>query len=240
MIAAVWISTACGRLQFDPLARSDATPDDAALGDSMIVHQDVFVAHVIIPGAITDSFTAHADVSGSAVVMQVSCNGGAVPSAVSVSAPGWTFQQLGPITASPSKDCATTMFAIAPDTLTTTITVSWTGSTCQLSNAALGDEFAAIAPAGGVTFDGVNAIGDSVDRTATVPTNQGDDAVWAALLSHGAGATIGVGYTKGADDATGDWSEYALRSDPAGTLENVTFSSANVSYVLSMVTLKTN
>jgi hypothetical protein len=170
--------------------------------------------------------------------MQVSCNGGAIPTAVSVSAPGWAFMQLGPLTVSPTGECATTTFAIAPDTTPTTVTVSWTGSACAFTNDALGDEFVPRSPATAVTFDGVAAIGDDVDRVATVATTEANDTVWAALVSHGMNATIGAGYTKGADDLQGDWSEYALRSDPAGTAENVPFSSGNAGYVLSMVTLK--
>jgi hypothetical protein len=62
--------------------------------------------------------------------------------------------------------------------------------------------------------------------------------VWAAAYSGMALTAVGSGYTKAADDGNGDWSEYKLTADPAGTTEPVTFSSPAQPWLLGVVTLK--
>jgi hypothetical protein len=57
-------------------------------------------------------------------------------------------------------------------------------------------------------------------------------------LWEGSVRATGAGFTKGADDGVGDWAEYRITGDPAGTVEDVEFTNDNVGYVLSMVTLK--
>ena len=187
-----------------------------------------------------ESFTAQAHAAGNAVVIQVSCAANAVPTAVSVAAPGWSFMQLGPITASTSSvQRSATFAAIAPDAIGTTVTVTWSGSTCNSSKNEIGDEFVMTDPAGGtITFDGVNAIEGTGNCAGTVMTGHAGDAVWAACNSQSSVTAVGPGFLKAADDNAGDWSEYALTNHPAGTVESVEFANGNVGYVLSMVTLK--
>jgi hypothetical protein len=64
------------------------------------------------------------------------------------------------------------------------------------------------------------------------------DAIWAACDSATSVRSVGPGFVKGADGGIGDWSAYRITNDPAGTIEPVQFTNANVGYVLSIVTLK--
>lgn len=234
----------CGRLDFDALADAGGAPGvgpDAALDApvSRIAYVGPFVARSPGTGP-NESFTAQAHAAGNAVVIQVSCAANPVPTAVSVAAPGWSFTQLGPITASTSSvQRSATFVAIAPDAIGTTVTVTWSGSTCNSSKNELGDEFAMTDPAGGkITFDGVSATEGTGNCTGMVTTGHAGDAVWAACNSQNSVTAVGAGFRKGADDNAGDWSEYALTDHPAGTVESVEFANGNVGYVLSMVTLK--
>ena len=52
--------------------------------------------------------------------------------------------------------------------------------------------------------------------------------------------STGAGFTKSADDGHGDWSEYKLTTDPAGTPEGVLFqtSTGMDDYVVTAVAIK--
>ena len=183
-----------------------------------------------------DTFSAQAG-AGDAIVLQVACAGALTPSAVAVSAPGWTFTLLEPLLHVPGLSMwGATLGAIAPDSKQTTVTVSWTGSDCAFGIVAIGDEFANNDPRGGaVTFDGhVQTQGDG-DCNGTVQTRTAGDAVWGACSANPV-LDLGPGYTAGADDNAGDQTEYKLTSDPAGTSEGVTFVAAS-SFLLSAVTI---
>lgn len=231
---------ACGRIDFASVPDAASLLDPVSDGPpSRIVYVGPFVQR---DGSAspTDSFTAQAHAAGNAIVIQVSCGANAIPTAVSVVAAGWSFMQLGPITASArSGQRSATFVAIAPDTIGVTVTVTWTGSTCNVSSNQIGDEFAMTDPAGGmITFDGVNATQGAGNCTGSVTTGHAGDAVWAACNTQTSVTAIGAGFVKGADDDVGDWSEYALTTHAAGTVETVEFDNPNVGYVLSMVTLK--
>lgn len=244
--AAALVPGACGRVDFDaqvdagrvpgPAPAPDAAPDAPP---SRIAYVGPFVQRSPGTGP-NESFTAQAHAAGNAVVIQVACAGNAVPTAVSVAAPGWSFMQLGPITASSSSlERAATFAAIAPDAIGTTVTVTWGGSNCNSSKNELGDEFAMTDPTGGtITFDGVNATEGTGNCTGTVTTGHTGDVVWAACDSQNSVTAVGAGFLKGADDNAGDWSEYTITNHPAGTVESVQFANPNAGYVLSMVTLK--
>jgi hypothetical protein len=235
---------ACGRFDFDALADAGGAPDaasDATLDapPSRIAYVGPFVQRSPGTGP-NESFAAQAHAVGNAVVIQVSCAANAVPTAVSVVAPGWSFMQLGPITASASSvQRSATFAAIAPDTIGTMVTVTWSGSNCNSSKNEVGDEFAMTDPAGGIiTFDGVSATEGTGNCTGKVISGHAGDAVWAACNSQNSVTAVGSGFLKGADDNAGDWSEYAITDHPADTVETVEFTNGNVGYVLSMVTLK--
>jgi hypothetical protein len=236
-------ASACGRVGFrllDDAALADVPADTAIdVPPARIVHVGPFVARS--PGAgATDTFTAQAHAAGNAIVVQVSCAGPAVPDAVTLTATGWTFQQLGAVTASAvSPQRSATLVAIAPNALGTTFSVAWSGSNCSGSKNHVGDEFAMTDPAGGsITFDSFNATEGTGNCVGTVRLGHTGGAVWAACNSDNSVNAVGPGFVKGADDNVGDWSEYAITSDPADTIEPVEFDNDNVGYVLSMVTLK--
>ncbi|HEX3758170.1 MAG TPA: hypothetical protein VHW23_05670 [Kofleriaceae bacterium] len=235
---------ACGRIDFAAVPDAGSVLDpapDAASGapPPRVAYVGPFVQRDGSARA-TDTFTAQAHAAGNAIVIQVSCGATAIPTAVSVAAAGWSFTQLGPITASArSAQRSATFAAIAPDTVGVTVTVTWTGSTCNTSSNQIGDEFAMTDPAGGmITFDGFNATQGTGNCTGSVTTGHEGDAVWAACNTQTSVTAIGTGFVKGADDDVGDWTEYALTSHAAGTAEAVEFDNPNVGYVLSMVTLK--
>jgi hypothetical protein len=220
---------------------------DGGLGDADVV--DAALSHIAYVGAFVqrstgtgpdDSFTAQAHAAGNAVVIQVSCSAAEIPTAVSVSAPGWSFTQLGPITASASSSQrSATVVAVAPDAIGASFAVSWTGSSCDSSKNEVGDEFAMTDPAGGtITFDSANATDGRGDCVGTVTTKHAADAVWAACNSENRVTSAGAGFIKAADDSAGDWSEYAITDQPADTVETVRFANGTAGYVLSMVTLK--
>lgn len=213
------------------------SPSDA--GSSRIVYVESFVERGADEGA-TDSFTARARAKGNAVVLHVSCAGSAVATAVSVSAPGWTFMQLGSVAASTSSTLsAATFVAIAPDAQDTAVAVSWWGSGCDDGKSEVGDEFATTDPAGGaITFDGWNTTRGSGDCIGSVTTGHAGDAVWAACGTTGTITAVGPGFIQGAGDDAGHRAAYAITPDPRDTVESVRFSNSNAPYVLSMVTLK--
>src|SRR5215468_10546601 len=110
-------TTACGRLDFDALSSGDdGSMASEGAPPAVISHAGVFVARSPGSGTITDTFTVQAHAAGNAIVMQVACAANATPSSVSVTAPGWTWTQMGPILASTSSlERAAIVVAIAPD-----------------------------------------------------------------------------------------------------------------------------
>jgi hypothetical protein len=255
VLALSWLGLgACGRVGFEPTTEggsdggidppidgANPAPIDATVDSPppRVVYVGIFVQRS--PGSGTpESFTGQARDPGDAVVLQVSCAGNAVPTAVSVDAPGWQFTQLGPIVASTSSvQRSATFVAIAPDTNPVRVTVSWTGSGCGQGTNDLGDEFSMTDPTGGkITFDNARTIMGVGDCAGTIATMHDGDAVWAACNTDSSVQAVGPGFIKGADDSNGDWSEYKITGDPAGTVEQVVLVNDNVPYVLSMVTLK--
>jgi hypothetical protein len=236
-------ASACGRIGIDSLVHDAAgdVPLDVAIDvpPAHIAYVAPFVARSSGSGA-TETFSGQAHAAGNAIVVQVSCAGNAIPDAATLTATGWSFQLLGGVTASTaSPQRSATFVAIAPDALGTTFTLSWSGSTCQGGKNDVGDEFAMVDPAGGaITFDSFNATEGIGNCVGTVRLGHDEGAVWAACNSNDSVNAVGRGFTKGADDNVGDWAEYAITHDPAGTVEPVEFDNDNVGYVLSMVTLK--
>jgi hypothetical protein len=236
--ASVLALAACGRVGFDARPANDAAPDvaaadaahDAAL--AAIAYVQPFAARH--PGAgATDTFTTAAAHTGDTIVIEVACSDATAPSAVSLTAPGWTFTPLDAVAGAASTQLyAASFVATAPDAAMVTVTVTWTGSTCQVGKAELGDELANVATVDAhVLVPGTGACGGGV------VTGHANDAVWGACFDATSITGVGPGYAKGADNGGGDWSEYKLTTDPAGTLEQVTFASPAVGFVLAAATL---
>ena len=233
---------ACGRLDFDAVSVFGGAMDVAldTTPPAVISHVGVFVARSPGAGTTTDTFTVQAHAAGNAIVMQVACAATATPTSVSVTAPGWTWTQMGPILANAaSKERAAIVVAIAPDANPVQLTIQWAGSTCSSSVNDLGDEFAMTDPAGGaITFDSAVQTEGQGTCTGMITTGHDADAVWAACDTSNSVSGVGAGFTKSADDNNGDWSEYKLTPDPAGTVETPSFANANNGFVLSMLALK--
>ncbi|MGE5184422.1 MAG: hypothetical protein ACM31C_20270 [Acidobacteriota bacterium] len=238
-LALVAALPACGRIDFDALAGAH---DAAAGGDAGDDAPSAPVAWVQVfaarhPGAgAADTFATSAAHAGDAIVLEVACSGSTTPTAVTVTAPGWTFTPVDPIAGSTATQLyAASFVAIAPDTAATNVSVTWAGSTCDVGKAELGDELANVDAAGAIDR---HAIAPGTGPcSGAVPTSRANDAVWGACFCATQITGAGPGYTKGADNAGGDWSEYKITTDPAGTPEQVSFASPNVGFVLAMATL---
>jgi hypothetical protein len=189
-------------------------------------------------GGTTTNFVAQAADAGDAVVLLVGCLTGQEPTGLAVTAPGWTFRQLGIISGTGTV-WAAVVGAIAPDTNPVTVTVSWVTPNCQ-EIVQLGDEFMNTDPAGGLmTFDANALTSGTGDCTAMVTTRNPGDAIWGGCYSTANLTSISEGYTKGADTGGGEWSAYKITTDPAGTVETVTFGNpVNAYNVMGAVALK--
>jgi hypothetical protein len=229
-------TAACGRLGFDAArVGADAAPDANADAQHVpIAYVQPFIARH--PGAgANDTFTIQALAADDMIVFQASCSDTTMnPASIAVSAPGWTWLALDPITGDPATMLWSATFAArAPDTTPATMTVAWASTACNVGKGELADELAGVASVGlASTVHGTN------DCTGTINTEGANEAVWGACFTATALVAVGPGYTKGADDGGGDWAEYKITTDPASTVETVSFTNAAVGYVLSMITLR--
>jgi hypothetical protein len=228
--AAVVMLAGCGRLDFDALGDAHLTD---GVNAGAIAWVKTFVGQATGVGT-TDTFTNTA-AAGDAVIVHAFCKNPVQPTSVSVTAPGWTFVQLGAIFGdSAFSHWATELGAIAPDSSPTTFTVTWSESCSELLE--LGDEFSGVDPSGGTTtFEAHAEVNGSTICSSSVTTVHANDAIWSAC-SGGPVTTAGAGYTTSADDGAEDHSEYKLTTDPAGTLETATFNDAgdNVSTTVAI------
>ena len=221
---------ACGRFDFD--ASLDATPPISG----PITHANAFVNVQSSALSTTHTFAASAQAAGDLVLLHIYCGSVDAATSMTLTAPNWAFTELGQIGNDSVGEYVYTVAAIAPDTTSATFTVVWTTTSgCQTSDD-LGDEF-------GGTYDLATAI-DSHDETtgdndcvASVTTRHADDAVWAGCTTLTVSG-IATGYTKGADDGHGDWTEYRLASDPDDTVESPTFTNTSgKAFVMTAVAL---
>jgi hypothetical protein len=221
------VAGSCGRIDFDP--RRDAAP-------SPLSHVAPFVA-IQHAATMVATFTAQAQHAGDTVLLATTCQTG-TPSAVSVTAPGWTVSQVGPITGAGGNRWVASFAATVPDTAGATFTVTWTSpTTCFLANE-LGDEFAS--STGVVAVDAHAETFTGKTPQAMLTTVSAGDLLWGACSSGGTLLATGAGYTKGADDGNDDWTEYEPTSDAAGTVEVVDFQSSGAVYALVAIALTAN
>jgi hypothetical protein len=228
------LAIGCGRIGFDDHAASgDAAP---ALGDATtalpIAWRRTLVAINQLTAASTDTFTVTPVATGDAVVVHTTCPSGFPPTAVTLSAPGWSFAQIGPITGNTTAGLWTSSFgATAPSTAAATWTVQWTDSSACGTLITIADEFANVGHTGGaITFDAHDEAVGSSDCVTSLTTGYDAEALWGACTSRTALVAVEAGYTKAGDDGSGDWSEYRIASDPAGTDEQITFTNATGTY----------
>ena len=243
------LAVACGRIGFDALPgtsdgrTSDGRTSDGGLpGDSggaaAIAWVQSFAQRLAI-NASSDTFTAQAEHVGDALVLHVSCNSSLTgSSSVEVAAtPTWSATMLGAV-ADGQGGFAASFGAIATDTMSRQFTVAWSPACNPGDMVELGDEFANTDASGGVaTFDAHNEAFGVGNCTTTLVTGHANDAVWAACTSAGVLTAPGSGYTKAADDISGDWSEYRITNDQANTSETPTFGNSQVGFLFTAVTI---
>jgi len=221
--AIVCVLCACGRIGFEQIEPADATTGTPA------AWMGTFVANGHNTNSTADTFTAAATTAGDAIVLHLYCTSNMAVTGATIDAPGWTFTTLGFTGSATNTDWVADVSAIAPDTLSTTFTVTWAGTTrCQFMDE-LGDELRG-------TIDAhVETLGATGNCAASVtPTAAG--VVWAACS--GNVSACGSGFTKGADDGNNDWSEYAP-AGVAGVPESIEFAQAPVtSWVMTAVTIR--
>jgi hypothetical protein len=234
----------CGRIGFDgpPPPGSNAPPAVDSATDAPPTSGIAFVGspiqHTGTMGS-TDTATFNATNAGDALVFLVACAGSQIPTSVAISAPGWTFTALAPLTANTAGQVyAASYGAVAPDTQSATLTVTWNGGNCNRGKSILADELTRTDPTGDTTtFDASSGAMGAGDCTTSLTTAHANDAVWAACYAATSVSGVGAGYTQSAADSVGDLAEYKLTSDPPGTVEQVTFSNPN-GYVVVATTIK--
>lgn len=220
----------------------DGGPSDGMMPDGSSAMAVAFVGSPIQhtgPKSSMDSVAFQATNAGDAITIMVACAASQVPSTVALSAPGWTFFQLAPITVNSGGQVYGAAYgAIAPNTASATLTITWTNSTCNRGQSILADEFTNNDQTGNsITFDATSANSGAGNCTTSLTTAHAGDAVWAACYAATALTGVGAGYTKSAADTVGDFAEYKLTADPANTVEAVTFMNPN-GYVVVAATIK--
>ncbi|MEO6775861.1 MAG: hypothetical protein ABI467_23070 [Kofleriaceae bacterium] len=219
---AIWLGLGlvcgCGRVGFDPIGPIDA-PSDAPAALAWV---KVFGVSGQDSGT-TDTITGHAEHAGDAIVVHAYCGAATMPTAVTLEASGWTFAQLNPIAGSPTpQDWAAGFGAIAPDTATTTFTVTWTVASCGFGLDTLSDELTNNDPTGGsTTFPAHAEAYGTGDCVTQIPSGPPGDMIWAGCSAGVLGT--GPGFSKGADDGGGNWTEYRVTTGPVATIEPISF-----------------
>jgi hypothetical protein len=238
---AVVALAACGRIGF-----GNASPggDDGGLlvdtgsgGDGAttpIVHRSGFGA---APGpGRTEFIPLQASAAGDAVVVMLGCAGNNMPTAATMSAPGWTFTELINVNGSPTGPWAAAFGAIAPDANATTGTGVFTvSSTCQSTMSYVGDVFSNTDPAGGMmTFDGTGGGYGTDNCNAAVITGSAGETIWAGCFG-GTITAAGQGYTPSQSGPVG--SEYEATTAPASTMVDASFVSTGA-YVITIIAIR--
>lgn len=171
-----------------------------------------------------------------AILIFAICASTSTPSAANttLTGTGWTFTDLG-VGGSGSTSWIAIFGAIAPNTSTTTITATFKTSapatiTCGFSSL-VGDEYTGNDTTGGTTtFDATGTLfasssSGSCSVTTIKPSNN-NDALAGACSPATSTTAVGGGFTKGADDSSGDWTEFQILSGGSGVNQTVNFTSS--------------
>ena len=243
-LALLLLVASCGRVGFGSERGSVDGSNDGSIGDgsidappinSAIQYVAPIVQQVTAAGG-TDTFQLHALNAGDAIAIMVGCGGSQVPTGVTLTAPGWTFAPASPMQAFKTAQIyAASFVAIAPDTALVTATVTWASGNCNRADTELADEFSGVDPV--TPFDAHAEASGGGNCTTTVTTANAGDTVWGGCYSGTMAMGIGSGFQPGGTDGNGDFTEYKLTADPAGTPETVVFLNAN-GYIVVALTLK--
>jgi hypothetical protein len=192
LVAALVLLGACGRVGFDPL-----------------------VTWIQPFGHTAQTSTDQLDVTavaGDLVLLQIECDSTTMPTDLTVTAAGWTFQRVIDIFGSKDQWLAL-VAANAPDGNPTTITATWTPACVFMEE--MGDELANATLGAPVSGTGPG------DASVDLVTVHDRDLIWAACISYYTITDVQPGYREGAAIA-GNMTIYRQTSDPPGTHETVT------------------
>jgi hypothetical protein len=243
------LAAGCGRYGFSPLSTDaragdgagsstgDSTSGGGASGSAALAPTYAgAAASVLGSSGNTQSFTITPIAAGDALLMMVGCAGSQTPSAVTLTAPGWTFTVLSPLTfESPAQISAASFAAIVPSTAPVTATITFTGANCNRGKSMLADEFGHVDPS--APFDAHAETNGAGNCTTPITTGAANEAIWGGCYAGTSLTGPGTGYTMSASDGIGDFDEYRLTTDPAGTIETVDFANPN-GFVIVAATLK--
>ena len=251
--------TGCGRYGFDAARTDGQAGDDASDGATMGTGDGAgsgsgsgsgsgALAPVTYAGAAasvlgtsgnSQSFTITPFAAGDALVIMVGCAGSQAPTSATLTAPGWTFTPLTTVTTDSAAQVTAASFgAIVPSASPVTATVTFVGANCNRGKSMLADEFGHIDPTGGTTtFDAHAQATGGGNCTTTITTPSANEAIWGGCYVGTSATGPGSDYTMSASDGIGDFNEYRLTTDPAGTMETVDFANPN-GFVIVAVTIK--
>lgn len=170
----------------------------------------------------SNTFSYTASTTGDGLLFQISCAASTTVSATSMSATGWTFTQIGSINGTTTTGFGALFRAYAPNTSAATVTFSFTATTggCGAFMNVLVDEFSGMNATNFVDVSTPGTGTTGICSYSVTPTVN-NDALWGGC--NGAVTAVGAGFTKGADDTGGDWSEYKLLSGGSGSAQTVPF-----------------
>lgn len=194
-----------------------------------------------VPGASnTSTFNTSATTAGDAICVQIAAAASTLPTSATLTASGWTFTQIAPVsglTVWTATAVAATFCAIAPNTSSVTFTATFIAGSGYAAISILGDEFSGNDTTGGTTtFESANsATATSGSPTVNVTPVSNNDGLWGACQD--TTSAVLAGFTKGADDTQGDWTEWKILSGQAGTPQTVSFT-GGPGYIIQAVAIK--
>ncbi len=200
----------------------------------------VFVQQSVSSSSSTGTFTTSATNAGDVIAIQAAAAAGTLPTSVTITASGWTFTQITPgsgVTTWPTVAAAASFCAIAPNTASVTFTATFSGGATFTDISIIGQEFSGNdgASAAAACEAGNSAIATSGSPTVNVTPLNANDAIWGATQD--TATAVGTGFTKGADDSAGDWTESKTLSGGAGTPVMVSFT-GGPGYIIQAIAIK--
>jgi hypothetical protein len=202
-----------------------------------IGHVKVFVQQSVSSASSTGTFTTAATNKNDAVCIQVAAAATTLPTSATVTASGWTFTQISSFTTWPAAASGASFCAISPNTTSVTFTATFTGGATFSAISIIGDEFSGVDTTGGTTtFEATNsATATSGSPALSVTPVNNNDAIWGAAQD--TITAVGAGYTSGANDTQGDWTEWKILTGNAGTTQTVNFT-GGPGYILQAIAIK--
>jgi hypothetical protein len=202
-----------------------------------VSHVKVFVQQSVSSVSSTGTFTTSATNTNDAVCIQVAAAASTLPTSATLTASGWSFTQISSFTTWPAVASAASFCAIAPNTNSVTFTATFSGGVSFTAISIIGDEFSGNDITGGTTtFEATNsATATSGSPTLNITPVNNNDALWGAVQD--TTSAVGSGYTKGADDTQGDWTEWKILVNNGGVSQVVNFT-GGPGYILQAVAIK--